>query len=172
MKDTRPVEVSGNALRDLSNKMREWSGWRDATLVLGKPEVSPFASTNHLAHQFTINVDVLTRNPNRVLNVMTPYRYRQEVILTGAMLHEAGHARYSRWLNRDGSAPDLHSDGSEATDATIDLARLMEEPRIEGFVAKDAATLGADGFEWTMRASAAELIPTTPADLTNTAQAV
>lgn len=163
----KPVTVSDEAHRALSFKMREWSGWRDATLVMGDPTKygSPFACCDHNHHQFTANPERLVLNPNRVLLTVTPFRLRQEAVLTGALLHEAGHARYSKWQPRTSGAIKefKHSDGTPVAKATIALARVMEEPRIEGLMARDAqeGKIGAAGLDWTMRASAAQLLPFT-----------
>lgn len=160
-----PVKVSGTAHADLIKHMRRWSGWDDARLRFGVPEVSPYASTDMSEHEFVVNVDALLLNPNRVLLHVNPFRLRQEAVLTGAMLHEAGHARHSRWLPvsaEDAAAnPVLHSDGTAPSRATIDLARVVEEARIEGLINRDAAQIGANGLGWTMRATAAALLPPT-----------
>lgn len=166
-----PVEVSDEALRALSIKMREWSGWSRANLVFGDPRpVSPFASCNPVTRTFTVNADRLVRNPNRVLLTVTPFRLKQEAVLTGCMLHEAGHARHSRWLRRTKAEaeanPLVHGGGSThegepVTATTIKFARLLEEPRVEGLMARNAPQVGATGLEWTMRASAADLLPMT-----------
>jgi hypothetical protein len=162
-----PVTVSDEALRALSTKMRQWSGWSDSHIVFGDPSKygSPFAACDHTTHRFTANADRLVLNPNRVLLTVTPFRLRQEAVLTGALLHEAGHARHSKWLPRDAETaaakPLLHSDGTVPTRQTVALARLMEEPRVEGLQALHAANIGAAGLGWTMRASAAHLLPTT-----------
>jgi hypothetical protein len=55
----------------------------------------------------------------------------------------------------------LHSDGQPATAQCVAVARLMEEPRIEGLMARDADRIGAHSLGWTMRASAAHLMPMT-----------
>ena len=159
----QPVFVSDSAYRALAQSVRTWSGWPDATLVLGKPVVSPFAETDHNLHQFTIDPEPLILNPHRVLNTMTPFRMRQEAVLTGALLHEAGHARYTRWLPRNAEQADAwrHGDGSPVSAATASLARVMEEPRIEGMVFRNDQAIGAPGLSWTMRASAAHLLPIT-----------
>jgi hypothetical protein len=158
-----PVKVSSTAYAALLKNIRRWSGWGDARLVLGEPEVgSPYALTDTLDRSFTVNVDALLLNPNRVLRTINPFRLRQEAVLTGAMLHEAGHARHSRWLPcGPDAAPVLHSDGTAPSEATIGLARLMEEARIEGLIAGEEAHIGAKGLGWTMRATAAYLLPTT-----------
>ena len=158
-----PVAVSDEAQRALAFKMREWSGWADATLVLGKPRVSPYAECDHNKHQFTANPDALVLNPNRVVLTVTPFRLKQEAVFTGALLHEAGHARYSKWQPRtpEAVAAFCHSDGSKVSAATMALARVMEEPRIEGLIARDSGRIGALGLDWTMRAASAHLLPMT-----------
>lgn len=155
------VTVSDSAYRILAQSMRTWSGWHDATLVMGKPVVSPFAETDHNKRQFTFDPEPLVLNPHRVVLTMTPFRMRQEAVLTGALLHEAGHARYSHWAPRTAEQAEAwrHSDGSRVSAATANLARLMEEPRIEGLVFRNEQTIGAPGLSWTMRASAAHLLP-------------
>lgn len=143
----------------LAHKMREWSGWPDAKLQFGVPKISPYASCDRDSRMFTCNIDALVLNPNRVLKVMTPFRLRQEAVLTGVLLHEAGHARHSRWITT-GVAP-THDDGSPVTKQTMALARLLEEARVEGLIAREQAQIGAAGLGWTMRASGAKLMPMT-----------
>lgn len=170
--DLIPVDISNEAQFQLSRMIRTWSGWRDAALVFDCPEVSPWAETRHDTRTFVVCPERLIRNPNRVLLTVTPFRLRQEAVLTGAMLHEAGHARHSLWLPRTkeqaAAHPEMmhHSDdsshaGEPVTKQTVALARLMEEPRIEGLMARNAEDVGAADLAWTMRASAAKLIPTT-----------
>lgn len=150
------VKVSDEATRALLAKARQWSGWSDARLLFGQPVGSPWARCDLDTHLFTVNVDSLILNPHRVLLTVTPFRLRQEAVLTGTMLHEAGHARFSKWIPEDGVPK--HSDGTEATKQTSGLARLCEEARIEGLMAGVADTIGAEGLAWTMRASCAALI--------------
>jgi hypothetical protein len=161
--NTTPVNVSADAERELTRKMREWSGWADARLVIGAPPatVSPFAMTDFNRREFTVNVDALLRNPNRVLNRVTDFRLRQEAILTGAMLHEAGHARFTQWVPRSKEelAKLRHFDGSKVTAQELAFARLLEEPRIEGWVWREATELGCDHVKWTMPVTAAALLP-------------
>lgn len=159
-----PVRISGDATRAMAEHLRKWSGWKNASLVWGDPSpVSPFAMCDHDTRTFTINADMLVLNPNRILNSVTPFRLRQEAVLTGIMLHEAGHARYSRWLPRstDEVAKWTHSDGTKPTKQAVAFARLFEEARVEALMARDARGNGAAGLEWTMRASAAQLVPMT-----------
>lgn len=161
-----PVNVSPEATRMLADYLRQWAGWPKARLVFGDPRpVSPWASTDHETFTFKANIDTLLLNPNRVLLSVTPFRMRQEAILTGALLHEAGHARHSRWLPRSEeqatATPLLHSDGTVPTKQTVALARLFEEPRIEGLMFRDADRVGATGLGWTMRAMAAHVLPAT-----------
>jgi hypothetical protein len=160
-----PVKVSGEALRGMAHMVRQWSGWKDAGIQFGKPTGSPYADCNQITRTFTVNVDALLRNPHRVLNTMTPFRFRQEALMTGVLLHEAGHARHSRWLPRTAeqaeAKPLVHSDGTVPTVQAVKLARLLEEARVEGLMAKNAVSVGADGLSWTMRASNAALLPLT-----------
>lgn len=164
-----PVDVSGEAVRVLSHLMRRWSGWGDAVLRFGDPSpVSPFARCDHNKHEFLVNIDRLLLNPNRVLLTVTPFRLKQEAVLTGCMLHETGHARHSHWQPRTSEAiasfvhshQSIHS-GEPVTEQTLKFARLLEEPRIEGFIARDADDIGATGLAWTMRAATAALLPFT-----------
>lgn len=149
------VDISGDAHRDLSNRLRLWSGWADASLsFVAVPE--GHASVNNDTHQFTADPEDLILNPNRVLRTVTPFRLRQEAVLTGALLHEAGHARYSHW--------DTEENLKGVSQAALDLAVLMEEARIEGRMTAEAETgavPGAHDLAWTMRAAAAHLLPMT-----------
>jgi hypothetical protein len=162
-----PVQVTDDARRALSMQMRQWSGWANSVIEFGDPRKkgmpSPFAACDHHKRRFHANIDRLVLNPNRVLFTVTPFRLRQEAVLTGALLHEAGHARYSHWQPSRYGNPDvlLHNDGEPATAQCVALARLMEEPRIEGLMTRDAERIGAGSLDWTMRASAAHLAPMT-----------
>lgn len=162
-----PVEVSGEATRALGEHVRQWAGWPTARVVFGNPLEqgwpSPWAACDHVTRTFMVNADELVLNPNRVLLTVTPFRLRQEAVLTGAMLHEAGHARHTHWKPRtpEAAAKFRHKDGTLPTKAEFALASLMEEPRVEGLMFRDADRIGAVGLGWTMRASAAQLIPTT-----------
>jgi hypothetical protein len=167
-----PVDVSGEALRALSTKVREWTGDSKARLTLGvPPSKSPWAAWNNKSRMMYANIDSMLRNPNRVLLTVTPFRLRQEAILTGAMLHEAAHARHSRWM-LEPTRVTAHSDGTPLTMQEFALAELLEEARIEGLMARDEAKVGAAGLGWTMRAMAAAAVPTTQMHLTNPGQRV
>jgi hypothetical protein len=158
--EVKPVTVSGEAMAALSQCVREWSGWRNARLLNQKPpRLSPFAACEMTTRTFYANMDLLLLNPNRVLLTVTPFRLRQEAILTGALLHEAAHARHSKWMT-SGQEP-LHKDGTPATRQAVALATLLEEPRIEGIMMHESEHVGAAGLGWTMRASAAQLVPPT-----------
>lgn len=174
-----PVMVSGDALADLSHRVREWTGHSDATLHFGDPREqgvkSPWACFDMKKHRMTANVDALLLNPNRVLLTITPFRLRQEAVLTGALLHEAAHSRHSHWLTeakpieKKGPPVLLHTPHKGAlkkkervaTKETVALAKLIEEPRIEGLMAKECNHIGALGLGWTMRAAATALLPNT-----------
>lgn len=158
------MKISVEALRAYNRAMRGWSGWADSVLRFEKPTIEGVAAMcSHDTHTFLADPEQLLLNPNRVLLNVTPFRMRQEAVLTGALLHEAGHARYSKWQPRtpEAVASFAHSDGEPVAAPTLALARLMEEPRIEGRIAAEAPRIGADGLEWTMRASAAHLLPMT-----------
>lgn len=169
-----PIDISPEAHRALSAKVREWSGWGDARLVFGPTSTGAHATTEHISRTFTVNPTNLVLNPNRVLLTLTPFRLRQEAVLTGAVLHESGHARHTLWKPRtpEQLAAFVHGDGTPVTSQTFALASLMEEPRVEGLAARDADKIGAAGLGWTMRASAAHLIPTTKMDLTDPGQQI
>lgn len=157
-----PVDLSNSAIKVLSGKIRAWTGWPKAVIEFGPIAETPYARTHIESQTVQINVDNLLLNPNRVLHTVTPFRLRQEAVLTGTMLHEAGHARHSHWLPNGVEV--LHSDGTTPTEQTIGLACLMEEPRVEGLMARDADKIGAAGLDWTMRACAAHLM--SPSDMT------
>lgn len=162
MSDNQSVSISGDAHKTYAAAMRKWSGWAKSRLTFGVPATSPLASTNMADRVFTINADELVLNPNRLMRKVTPFRMRQEAILTGAMLHEAAHARYSLWRGTVKDDPTfVHSDGTEPSEATIGLALLCEEPRIEGLMYRDQYINGANGLAWTPRAMAAHIMPMT-----------
>lgn len=158
-----PVKVSPEAHMALAYKMRQWSGWPNAGLILGPTKYSKFAECDHNSRVFTANIDSLSLNPNRVLLTVTPFRLRQEAVLTGALLHEAAHARFTHWRPRniEQRAEWKHPDGEPVNKATEKLAMLCEEARIEGLMASQADMIGASGLDWTLRASAAHLLPMT-----------
>lgn len=155
-----PIEISGDARHALNEKVKAWTGWRNATLQFGRPPagVSPFAETDFAKRTITINPEHTMLNPNRVLYTITPFRLRQEAVITGTLLHEAAHARHSVWM-RSGNL--VHSDGSAPTKQAVSLAATMEEARIEGIMAVECSGIDAHGLEWTMRAAAAKLLPPT-----------
>lgn len=161
----RPVAVGPEAFKYLSDKTREWSGWRDGTLRLAAPDarVSNYAMTDHTTRRITVDVDKVLLNPNRVLRTANPFRLRQEAVLTGVLLHEAGHARHSHWYPRtvEGLAEFKHHDGEPVTPAEFALSRIFEEVRVETLMALHSDINGAEGLEWTMRAMAAYLLPMT-----------
>lgn len=154
-----PVRVSPDAIKNLSVRMRQWSGWPRTAVVAGIPDGSPYAHCDMATRTFVVNFDNVVLNPNRVLLSVTPFRLRQEAVLTGVLLHEAAHARHSHWIGPD--KPPVHSDGTPAAQPIVDLAMLLEEARVEGLMAKFATKRAAGGLEWTMRAASAALAPTT-----------
>lgn len=162
-----PVHISGDALKAYATKAREWSGIPNARLIFGDPSQygSPWAAFNHLEKTFILNADRMILNPNRVLLTVTPFRMKQEAVLTGALLHETGHARHTKWVPRTKEQAELpefkHRDGETPTEQAWALARLTEEARIEGLIAGEAEAIGAKGLDWTMRAAAAHNLPMT-----------
>ena len=157
--------ISGSATKAMAENIRKWSGWSDATLLWD--DSIPTAQCDHITHTFKFNPSALLLNPSKVLHTLTPFRLRQEAVLTGAVLHEAGHARHSKWQPRtpEASAALRHGgmgpNDPAPTEAVVNFARLFEEPRIEGRMAEKAGVRGTSGLTWTMRASAAHLIPLT-----------
>lgn len=164
--DYEPVEVSDEARMVLSRNIRTWSGIPTAMLEMGMPKVSPFAEFSRAESRFTANPDRLVLNPNRVYLTVTPFRLRQEAVMTGALLHEASHARHTLWTPSTAEElADLKHGanhlGIPVSRQTLAFAKLLEEPRIEGIMSVEADHVGAFNLGWTMRASAAHLIPTT-----------
>lgn len=166
-----PVHISGTAHKHYASMFRLWSGWDEAGIVFGDPApYSPWAFTDFDTKTLTLNPTELILNPNRLLLTMTPYRMKQEAVLTGTVLHEAGHARFSLWIpknakeagqfNHTGNAGKFLK-GTPVNAQTLAFARLLEEARVEGFMARNANQMGAIGLAWTMRAAAAHLIPRT-----------
>lgn len=159
------IQISGEATRTLAAHLRQWSGWPDASLHWGNPApVSDAAMCDLDTRRFIVNPDKVILNPNRVLRTVTPHRLGQEAVLTGALLHEAAHARFTRWVP-DNPAEWKHGDGTTPTDQTIKFALLLEEPRIEGRMIQEAQACGSQDYTWTMQASAAHLIPLTQASV-------
>lgn len=163
LEEKRPVKISGDAHKAYARLVRKWTGWPNATLKFEEPEVSPFASCNHKARIIRANPERLLLNPNRVLLKVNPFRLRQEAVLTGALLHEAAHARHTQWVPRNAIDAEAfkHSDGSDVTKAEFALAKVFEEARIEGIIASEADKIGAEDLVWTMRAMAAYVVPMT-----------
>lgn len=153
-----PVHISPEAHAEMSRLVRQWTGWRNGSLKFGKtdPKISPLATCDPNKRLLTVDPEHLILNPNRVLLTVTPFRLRQEAVLTGTLLHEAGHARHTHWLE-----PLMHSDGTPADKQVVALAKVLEEPRVEGLMAKEADQIGAVGLAWTMRAMAAYIMPPT-----------
>lgn len=168
----KPVRVSGGAVKALGDLARRWA--EDDMVTLSVSTETKVAHTDLKSKRIVLNPDVLVRNPNRVLNLITPFRLRQEAVVTGALLHEVAHLRYSKWMPR--SVEELkalkHSDGKPVAPATRALATLLEEPRIEGRMASDMHKIGGYGLTWTMRASAAAIVPPTPAAMDPSQQMV
>lgn len=167
-----PVQVSGQAVKALGDLARRWAEDTEVTLSFSVDTAT--AHTDLRTKQVVLNPDLLVRNPNRVLNMITPFRLRQEALVTGALLHEVAHLRYSKWMPRskEDRLAMRHGDGAPVSDSTRALATTLEEPRIEGKMSKDLAQLGGAGLEWTMRATAAAIVPPTPAAMDPSQQIV
>lgn len=156
----KKVKISGSAHKALADYARKWSGRDDMSLTFAKtdPKVSQFAMTQVETGDIIVDPTTLLLNPANVLNTVTPFRLRQEAVLTGILLHESAHLRYTRWDHPAAK----HHDGREPKPATQALARLMEESRIEGRLAVEKR---APGLEWTIRVAVARTSPMT--DLPN-----
>lgn len=165
--------ISPQAIETLRGYMKDWSGWDDLKLSLGKPQQTSIGETDHLNHHITINPDEVLLNPNKVLTSVTPFRLRQEAVMTGVMLHEAAHARFSTWRPRTPKDRAIWTlaDGSLVTPAIEQLAVLVEEARIEGAMAtKYSPDIGkkltdadklTSSLLWTLLASAMKFVPAT-----------
>ena len=158
-----PVHVSGQAHKRLGDMARLWSGWPKGALHFKEMPDDRFAETDHEEQTIALDVDRLLLNPNRVLNSVTPFRLRQEAVLTGVLMHEAGHARYTKWVphTEEEFEATKHNNGDPIEVDTLKFARIMEEPRVEYRVSTDADSMGASHLTWTMRAAAAHLLPPT-----------
>lgn len=164
------VTITPAARLALSKKAREWSGSNYSVEFVTTQEMhgetngaTTLAFADHVKQRFVLNPERLVLNPNRVLSRVTPFRLRQEGVLTGAMLHEAAHVRFTTWVPRSDEefAAFTRADGTPVTKQEIELARLFEEVRIEREMALNADRFGARGLAWTMRASALHALPPT-----------
>lgn len=169
-----PIYISPDARKELTTLVRDWTGWSKAKLHIGGVPDHAAAMCLHEQREIRVDLEKLVLNPNRVLLTVNPFRLRQEGVLTGALMHEAAHARHTHWKPRTAaemaSRPLLHTDGTEPTPTTVALARILEEPRVEYRILSEARKrIGGrkeeQGFErvifdlgWTMRATAAHLI--------------
>lgn len=169
MPNTDPIFISPEARKELTALVRDWTGWPKARLHIGGVPDHAAAMCLHEEQSIRIDLEKLVLNPNRVLLTINPFRLRQEGVLTGALMHEAAHARYTHWKPRTvaemTSHPLLHGDGTEPTPQTVTLARLFEEPRVECRILEQSKTW-ANGrmisdLGWTMRAAAAHVVKPT-----------
>lgn len=158
-----PVRVSGAAHKRLASMVRRWSGWDRGSLRFEQMDEGRIAHVDHVEQSMTVDIDRLLLNPNRVLMTVTPFRLRQEAVLTGVLLHETGHTLYSKWPPRtpEALAEMKHGDGTPVEAETLKFAKVLEEPRVERRVAQNAGKMGAAHLSWTMRAAAAHLLPPT-----------
>jgi hypothetical protein len=152
----RDVVITPSAELDLARRIRLWSGWSNASVTFD-PTKTETAHVDHVARQFAFNLNKLVLNPNRVVAKVTDQSLRLEAVLTGAMLHEAGHARYTTWRPRtpEGERAFLDNEGGRRpySKAALELAKMAEEPRIELLV-RTTPTSTAASLTWTTRASA------------------
>jgi hypothetical protein len=159
--EAKPIQISGDASRALGDCFRRWSGWPEAAIQWGRVEhgMTDITMTNLKTHTVHVDPEMVLLNPNRILSTVTPFRLRQEAVLTGVLGHEAAHARYSTWMPRGEGEMPTHSNGSVPSVATIMFAMVLEEPRIEGHMHRDASANGFGGLSWTMQAAVAKLLP-------------
>lgn len=166
--NARDIQISGGATRAYSDLAREWSRWPEATVKFEALEDGPsqIAMCDPRTRVITLNPERLMLNPHGVLRVVTPFRLRQEAGLTGALLHESAHARFTNWKPRtpEALAAMKHADGKPVTMAEFRLATLLDEPRVETLMAsaiRGGDVHRADDLAWTMRACAALILPPT-----------
>ncbi len=152
-------QISDRATTTLESHLARWTGWGTASLEF-TCDKAPIAGTNLATREVVVNPDVTIRNPLKVLDLVTPFRLRQEGILTGTLLHEAAHARYTQWRGHAGQYPEQ----------VLALATVLDEPRIEAYFRTEARENGAFGLGWTLLASAARHCP--PTSLTHDAMSV
>lgn len=165
---TRDIQISGEAVRTYSDLAREWSGWPEATVKIEAIEDGPskIAMCDPKTRVITLNPERLLLNPHGVLRIVTPFRLRQEAGLTGALLHESAHARFTDWKPRtpEELAAMEHGDGKPVTMAEFRLAIVLDEPRVETLMAlaiQSGDVRRAGDLAWTMRACAALILPPT-----------
>lgn len=163
--EVQPVTITAAAHRGLAEMFRVWAGWRTASVQFVEPDetesmISDIAVTNIESHTVKVNADGLVLNPNRVVRTATPYALRKEPLLTGVLMHEACHARFTKWPKYL-----KHGDGSDVHPNTLALAQVMEEPHIEYRMRveapKDPSLVTANSLAWTMRAAQVALAPPT-----------
>lgn len=152
------THITGDALKEYTGLVKKWSGHPRLVLTQGDPSPSPWAKYNTETDVITFDPADLMLNPNRVIRTVNPFRLKQEAVLTGALMHEAAHARFSTWMPKD--EKDLvHPDGSPITKAEAALALNCEEARIEGRMSQHNAE--TTNLAWTFSAMAAHCMPMT-----------
>jgi hypothetical protein len=152
--------ISGDAHKAYTDLVKQWSGVPKMVLTQGDPSPSPWAKYERDKDVITFDPSDLMLNPNRIIRTVNPFRLKQEAVLTGALLHEAAHARFSTWapLTEEQMATFVHPDGSEVTDAEVALAMNCEEARIERHMGSRTETVD---LAWTFSAMAAHIMPMT-----------
>lgn len=153
MTENTELYISGSARASLGALYRQWSGWRNGQLKFGQPnpKVSDVAMTLRADRTTTVDPARVVRNPNKVLVRVNPFRLRQEAVLTGTLLHEAAHARFSTWrpCTDEGMKNYVHSDGAPVAPATDDLAQALEEARVEGLMHGALTNPSHELYQWT-----------------------
>ena len=153
MTENTELYISGSARASLGALYRQWSGWRNGQLKFGQPnpKVSDVAMTLRADRTTTVDPARVVRNPNKVLVRVNPFRLRQEAVLTGTLLHEAAHARFSTWrpCTDEGMKNYVHSDGAPVAPATDDLAQALEEARVEGLMHRALTNPSHELYQWT-----------------------
>lgn len=156
-----PIEISGSVIKMLTHHLREWSEEPKASLSFGVPDggVSDIAETKMDDLSVRIDPEKTLLNPNRVYRDAIPFRMRQEAVITGVLMHESAHIKYSGWVP---STPDEVealkelSGVREGFDAALSLALVLEEVRIER--AFKVGRLFKGDPTWTMQAATAHLL--------------
>lgn len=153
------VTITGRAHREIAKTCQKWSGWDDLTVQFGVDPVVDTAWTDILAREMAFNLDTLVSGKTDVVDRVTPGFLKSEPVLCGAMLHESAHARYTRWANVDEETLiPRYTNGEPATNAVVQFAGNLDEPRIESRALHEAESIGSAGYSWTMRAASRAVV--------------
>lgn len=164
----RKIEISGQATKAYSDRVRAWADWPNAAVKFADVDhpMTSLAVCDPTTQTITANPERLLLNPHGLLRSLTPFRMRQEAVLTGALMHEAAHARFTKWkpTTKEGFENWKHLDGEPVTMAQFRLATTLDEPRVEGLMRAEVdhgRIPLSDGLGWTMEACAAYILPPT-----------